>query len=123
VLIVLTIATNYLFISPQLGNLGITGAAMATAIALLIYNIAKVIIAKREFAVHPFSKKFLLAGLLIVLCSLIELWDPFEAPPLVLILVKSGLCFAMYTVLALVFRLAPELIDFLKNPKSMLQRD
>ena len=123
VLIILTIITNYLFISPQLGNLGITGAAMATAIALFIYNIAKIIIAEREFKVSPFSKKFLLTSILIVLCSLIELWDPFEAHPLLLIVVKSGLCFAMFTALALIFRLAPELIDFLKNPKSMLQRD
>jgi len=123
VLIILTIITNYLLISPQLGNLGITGAAMATAIALFIYNIAKIIIAEREFKVSPFSKKFLLTSILIVLCSLIELWDPFEAHPLLLIVVKSGLCFAMFTALALIFRLAPELIDFLKNPKSMLQRD
>lgn len=62
-LVFLTIATNYLFISVL--EYGINGAAMATAISILLFNIIRLALIKSRMNMHPFSLKTIYAILLL----------------------------------------------------------
>ncbi|NQX91641.1 MAG: oligosaccharide flippase family protein [Flavobacteriales bacterium] len=74
-LIAFTFLTNYFFISEQYLNMGITGAALATAITLFIYNLSKVVLIKKYFKMSPYNLKFvgiiltIALGVCLVFCS------------------------------------------------------
>lgn len=61
-LVALTLVTNYLLIPIY----GINGAALATAISVLIFNLTKLIIVKVKMKMHPFSSKTIYALLLLI---------------------------------------------------------
>lgn len=71
-LIGLTILTNYLFISPQHLDMGIEGAALATAISFFVYNVAKMIFIQGKWRINPIDGKVLLTMVLIGLLALIH---------------------------------------------------
>lgn len=60
-LVVLTVVTNYAFIPKY----GINGAAIATAITIVLYNTIKLIFIHQKMKMHPFSSKTGIAILLI----------------------------------------------------------
>jgi len=73
VLIVLVYGLNLLFIPYW----GIIGAAISTGIALIVYNIARVIFVWKIFKIHPFTKnQFIIIGLGIVTILGWELISP-----------------------------------------------
>ena len=72
-LMVLTVALNYMLIP----LLGINGAALATALSIIVYNILKTYLIYKWYRIHPFSSSlirilvfFVLSGLLITLLSM-----------------------------------------------------
>lgn len=99
-LIGLTALTNYFFMHPDFFNMGIEGAAIATAITFLTYNAMKVLYVKRHFKMTPFSGVYTFICLMIVFVSLLTLWSPFETKPIASILIKSTLVTAAFGVLA-----------------------
>ncbi|MCL8034396.1 hypothetical protein M8831_34090, partial [Pseudomonas aeruginosa] len=60
------IALNFYFL--KYTGLGLVGVALATAISLALYNVAKVVFNYWKFRVHPFSFEMLFA---VVLCFLV----------------------------------------------------
>ena len=52
-LVIVTIITNYILIP----KFGINGAAMATAISILLFNLIRLILIKVKMNMHPFSLK------------------------------------------------------------------
>jgi O-antigen/teichoic acid export membrane protein len=114
-LIVLTIATNYFFMHPDFLNMGITGAALATAIAFLINNLFKVYHIHRHFAITPYTRALGLSIVLVLLASLGYFWHPYPNEPLKALLVKSSSIGCV--MLAVGWRIHP-----LKNLKALMKK-
>lgn len=91
---ILTVILNMLWIPA----FGVTGAAIATCIAVFCYNFAKLWIVYAKFGMHPFSKKTALALMLIIAFVFgFYFWElPFH--PILNIIFKSiiiGLAYAI----------------------------
>lgn len=106
---VLTIITNYLFIN----WLGITGAAMATALTILLINIFIQSFIYRHYRMHPFSWRMLgliaagLAGLGVNV--LLPVWEWHFIADLLL---RSTIVTLVYTALIIGLRMAPDIADY-----------
>ena len=108
ILFVVTILGNYLLIPIY----GITGAALATLISLVIYNFVGFVFIKLKMNLQPFGKQSLYT-FLIVLAFLIGVpffqttWHPF-----VMILVRSIFIVALFGFLVLRLKLSEEATHF-----------
>lgn len=118
VLILLTACTNYFFVHREFLNMGIEGAAIATALTFFIYNLAKVIFVKKHFDMTPFSRAFGWVVILIVVLSSLYWWHPFSNHPFEAILVKSSTAVAALLVAAYALKLAPEAIEILRGTRK-----
>jgi O-antigen/teichoic acid export membrane protein len=74
-LVILTVGTNLIFIP----LFGITGAAMATALSVLIHNTTYSVYVKYRMGIHPFSKKNL-TGAAVLILALLVAWGFPELP-------------------------------------------
>lgn len=99
---------------------GIEGAAIATFLAIFLYNTAKLIFVKQKFNIFPFTRDtFRILGLLIfvsVLCYFLQF--PFH--PIVNIIFKSIIILAMYLGVIYRFRISEDVLGVLsrwKNPR------
>lgn len=95
ILILLTLATNAIFIPMY----GIEGAALATAISVIIYNVLKWSLLKYWFGFQPFTPKFVL-GVGISLFTLIVIsYIPVNFESVLLrIIVKTSIICVIYAV-------------------------
>ena len=115
---VLTVGLNMVFIPEY----GIKGAAMATLIAFLIYNITKLWFVYRKFKIHPFSAKiFKTAILLIVLFAGFYFWN-FPFHPILNIALKSALISGIFVWGIINFKLSAEVSTFLKSVLSFKKK-
>ncbi|MGB0423630.1 MAG: lipopolysaccharide biosynthesis protein [Flavobacteriales bacterium] len=121
-LIVLTIVTNYFFLSSDYIDMGITGAAIATCITLAVYNIGKIIVIKRKFNLLPFSPKYWGAAAIIPICSMIY-FIQLPLHPFFGIILKSGTCFVLFVALERMFNLAPEISQILPKWLTFRNKD
>lgn len=105
VMLVCTVLFNMLFIP----GFGLTGAAIASALAIALHNLTKAIFIYRKFGFQPFGLNFIyllaLATGIYLLCSLIPAFDSF----LIDILVRSSLVLALYSSTVLGFRFSDDL--------------
>ncbi|WP_417858705.1 lipopolysaccharide biosynthesis protein [Xanthomarina gelatinilytica] len=91
-LAVLTIVLNMVFIPLY----GINGAAFATFIAILIYNISKILFVYFKFKILPFSANTIKVVLLLLVClGVFYFWD-FKFHPVLNIALKSLLISMFY---------------------------
>ena len=79
------IVSNLLFIP----NYGINGAAIASMISILMYNVIRAILVKIKLDILPFSKNTLTSFLILVACYLIGLIDIKVEHPIIDIIIKS----------------------------------
>ena len=122
VLIALTILTNWLFISPKGLDLGMDGAALATALSFFIYNLVKLIMVQRLFKMNPITSKWVLTILLVAVMCLAVVWHPLPQHPFCAIILKSSLACIVFLLLTKAMNLSPELEEMLRNPRKLLQR-
>lgn len=87
---------------------GITGAAIATFIAVFCYNLSKLWIVKIKFKIHPFSKGTLLIFLLIIFFSVGFYFWNFGFHPFLNIIFKSILIGIGYLGLLLSLKISPD---------------
>lgn len=91
-LAILTVALNMYFIPKY----QIYGAALATFLAVFIYNSAKLIYVNLKLKLHPFTRStFKTLGLVVVFVALFYFWD-FGFHPLINITLKSVLVGGVY---------------------------
>lgn len=121
-LIGLTLLSNWFFISPKFLNLGIDGAALATALSFMIYNLVKVIMVQRLFALHPITGKWILTALLTAILCFGVIWHPLTEHPFYAILLKSGIASILFFLAAKALGLSPELEQMIRNPKKLFKR-
>jgi len=117
-LVVLTIVTNIIFIP----IFGITGAAMATALSVLIHNTVYVIYVQFRMGIHPFSKKNL-TGIAVLITALLIAWGIPEIPVWGLDLIsRTAVTAAIVTIGIFVLDLSEDLQDFIRKTVATLLR-
>ncbi|MEM8524278.1 MAG: oligosaccharide flippase family protein [Bacteroidota bacterium] len=106
ILATLTIITNYVFLA--ILNLGIIGAAMATCLSVLLYNLVKMIFIWAKYRMLPFSKATLVvlavSGVLLALGLLLS----FPFSPIVNIVLRSALIAGIFVFAIYQFRVSEE---------------
>ncbi len=104
----LAIATNYLFIQWY----GIIGAAIATAITVILSNIINQLFVYLHYQIHPFSKgmlQILVVGLFAVVLN--YFLPTLPGVFLIDLIFRSAIITVFYVVCLLVFRISPDISD------------
>lgn len=99
---------------------GINGAALASLVAMLIFNSIKVMIIKKFYQVHPFG-----AGnaklLLITAVTLIPaVWIPYMDSPLLDIILRSAVISLVFTGCALLWKVSGEINAIAKRGFALI---
>lgn len=116
VLLALAIVTN-IFLIP---NYGVTGASIATAISLLLFNTAKTIFLFNKLNMHPFSKKIIYPIILLVLLMPIESIN-LDVHYIYSLLIKSGITATAFIGLCYMLNVSEDLNN-LFNKKFKLKK-
>ncbi|MDT0557393.1 oligosaccharide flippase family protein [Ichthyenterobacterium sp. W332] len=94
---------------------GIEGSALATFLAVFIYNTTKVIYVKHKFKISPFTKQsYLMVVLITLLIIVFYFWD-FQFHPILNIALKSLLLGIAYIVLLLRLDISEDISTLLKK--------
>ena len=112
-LIIVTIVSNMIFIPIY----GIEGAAMATALALLIHNTIKTIVVYKSFSILPFSSnsiKLILIGLVTYYILMLIPFTMIEST-LLRIVVRSLCITVLYMGATLLFTISVDVNNQIKN--------
>lgn len=110
-LVIMVVGLNILFID----IFGLTGAAIASFVSFLIFNIARFSIIYRLFGMHPFSKKHLYTLLLAAFTYVLSLLVPTLPNFIVDILVRSAFICAVFGGGTLLFNLSTEISETVKS--------
>ncbi|MEM7512620.1 MAG: polysaccharide biosynthesis C-terminal domain-containing protein, partial [Bacteroidota bacterium] len=119
-LLIISILTNYYFIF--ILDEGVNGAAIATMISILLYNVSRVIFVYKLANIHPFTMGLLKVTVLAVGIWLGVSYMPDSSYPLLDIVWKSSLFTVFFGLTILGFRIAPDLNEFLEVILSRLTR-
>lgn len=104
-LIGLTVATNYWLIPLY----GIVGSAMATALTILVYNIAKYFIIYYLFKMQPFTRATLKTLAVCLIVGAAQAAIPTINPPIADLAVRSAFITVLYAGLAYATQLSPDM--------------
>jgi O-antigen/teichoic acid export membrane protein len=110
-LIVLTIVLNYLFI--QTYGMGINGAAIATMISVITYNVLRLIFVKYFFRMQPFTKGNAWVLLLGIACFGLNYILPFFWNRYADMAIRSTLITILFMGPVILLKLCPEVNSFL----------
>lgn len=115
-LVATAIVLNAVLIPPY----GIVGAALATAIALGMSNVFRVVFLWIRLKLHPFSKEMLTLALLSILAYLVQLLLPANGN-IFLIFVMKFVCFSIVFGVPIIFlRLIPDINKLLESVKGKI---
>ncbi len=106
VLVVLMIALNILLIPLY----GINGAAIATFLAIFVYNSIKLLFVYKKFKMLPFSTNTFKIGVLIVVCALLFYFWEFSFHPVINIGLKSIIITVLYGYIVYVFKFSEDVL-------------
>lgn len=117
IMVVLVILTNIIFIPLY----GITGAAIASLIAKISFNIMKFLFLWIRLKMQPYNLKFLLIALISLMAFIAVYILPENGNFIVDIIIKSAALSVVFAVLALVFRVSDEYSNIAKKLFSKLK--
>ena len=113
----LTIGSNYFFIRTL--DMGMNGAAIATMITLVLYNIFRLLFVYGLFHIHPFSVS-VFKGIILGLAILFLLeWIPVISRPILDLAVRGSLLSLLFWIPILYTRTEPELNKAINKYLSM----
>ncbi len=101
---------------------GITGAAIATAISIIFFNLIKFIFIWITFGMQPIRWSFLGILVLAALAYLIPAQLPSSDFPLLNILINSALAMLLFGVPLYYFRLVPDINELLSEGWKMVKK-
>jgi len=110
ILVIVMFFLNILFIPLY----GINGAALATFLAIFLYNSIKLYFVYRKFKMLPFSANTLKIGVCIIIGVLLFYFWDFSFHPIINIILKSALITVLYGLVIYIFKFSEnitELID------------
>jgi O-antigen/teichoic acid export membrane protein len=100
-------------------TLGLNGAALATFIAIVIYNTLKLIYVKSKFDILPFTLETIKVFVLLLVLGSVFFFVTLTFHPIINILLKSALTVILYLVILYRFKISEDvygvLSKFLKN--------
>ncbi len=96
----------------------ITGAAMATFMSIVFYNIFKTVFIYLKFRVHPFNIQQLYIAILSIIVYTIGLYMPVIDNPFLSIIARSFLLFTLFTFITLKFNISPEATDLWSKTRN-----
>ncbi len=109
-LAIMAIVTNYFFIREY----GIVGTAIATAISILVYNIARSVLVYYKLKMNSITyRHFIVSGLLIVLIYALELID--ISNPFISIAIQSAIVGILFLLPVLLLKISPEINRAIKT--------
>ncbi len=111
ILALMTILFNMWFIP----SFGIEGAAMATFLAVFLYNTIKVIFVRLKFSMSPFSPSTFKIALLLIFITILFSTLQFPFHPIANILLKSFLMTLMYFGVIYRLRLSEEVFEIISR--------
>ncbi|MCB4797627.1 lipopolysaccharide biosynthesis protein [Neotamlana laminarinivorans] len=111
ILVTIMILLNMLFIP----KFGINGAAIATFIAVFLYNTAKIIFVYKKFKILPFSKFTLKIMLLISAFVLAFYFWEFPFNPIINIACKTFIVFILYVLIIYKLNFSKDITTVLKR--------
>ncbi|MEJ6617074.1 MAG: polysaccharide biosynthesis C-terminal domain-containing protein [Crocinitomicaceae bacterium] len=112
VMILLVGILNYLFIPIY----GISGAAISTMLALIVYNLLRLIYVWYHYKIHPFQLNQIVIILLIfAVIALGEFTPDVSSNTYLNLFVKSSMVSMAFGIPMLLFRIEPKLNDYLKK--------
>ena len=110
-LVLLTIVLNIWFIP----RFGINGAAIASFIAIGLYNSAKLLFVYQKFNIHPFTTETLKVLSVLLVMTVFFYFFGFSFHPLINIALKSFIMLLMYLGIMYRFRISEDLFGILSN--------
>ncbi|MGZ3867024.1 MAG: lipopolysaccharide biosynthesis protein [Bacteroidia bacterium] len=96
---------------------GIEGSAMATAVALILYNIAKFLLIKKHFDLQPYDGSIVKLFLIIALCVGVAIILPDLSNKIVSIALKTVVLLSLFMLL--IFKLKVISADEVRNMKQL----
>ena len=116
ILVFVTITTNYLLIPEY----GIDGAAMATAISVLLFNLIRLILIKVKMNMHPFSLQTIKTILLLFVMFFTLDFLPNSSYAFVDIIWKSIVVVILFIPAVMYFNLSEDITAIVKELKAKL---
>lgn len=105
VLIFLLIFTNYILIP----ILGITGAAMASAISVFIFNIARYLFLYIKFKMQPFNFKFIYVILISIISYFAVYFIPLFDNLILDIFIRSSIMIMIFSILTIALKISDDI--------------
>jgi len=93
----------------------VNGAAAGTSLALIVYNIIKLIVVKRKLHIQPLNKKTLLVLLAGAAAFVAGYYLPRLKNPFIDTIYRSAVIFPLYAVLLLILRPSEDLNNYLAS--------
>jgi len=106
-LIASTLICNYVFI--KVFDLGMNGAAIATSMSIIIYNISRLLFLYFNYKLQPLTFKFFLGLILFLLVLLCCLQIPSVEPPFLSIFIKGSVLSILYWFCMYIFKVSFEI--------------
>jgi O-antigen/teichoic acid export membrane protein len=98
-----------------IGDFGITGAAMASATSLFLFNLIKLLFIWKNFEMLPFTMSNLKATILASAIFSLYFITDFNFHPLINILLKASLVSFLYLPIAYFWKLSPDINNSIRN--------
>ena len=111
ILTVLTVILNIVFIPV----FGINGSALATFLAISIYNTIKIYFVKAKFNMMPFDKNTAKVLMLIILSTALFYFWEFPFHPIINIAFKSALATGIYVLIILKLRVSEDISGIIRK--------
>jgi O-antigen/teichoic acid export membrane protein len=96
---------------------GIEGSALATAIAMILYNVAKFYLIKKHFHLQPYDKSVIKLFFIILSCGLLVLILPYFENKVLSIAIRSIVLTSVFV--SLIFGLKVFSVDEMRNFKKL----
>ena len=111
ILAIVTILLN-LWLIPILG---LSGAALASFVAICLYNIAKLLFVHKKFGIHPFTAESMKVLGLLLFLGILFFALQFEFHPLLNIALKSSLILTMYVGLLYRLKISEDVLRIIRR--------
>lgn len=123
--VLLVITSNYIFIS--IFNLGLNGAAIASLVAVFIYNLSRFVILKKVFGFNPFTSKSTMLLILGVICLAVgyllpdfHISNSFRLNLIFSLIYKSSIISLLFILGLYQFNISPEFSKMVKKIRNRL---
>jgi O-antigen/teichoic acid export membrane protein len=117
-LAVLNIGFNFLFVPTYGFGLGIIGSALATMVALLIFNIWRTVFIYQKMKIHPFVWAMFYPVLASFAAFLLVYLTPSVTSPFLSILIRGSIVTAVFIFVMVYFNVSPYIDAYIEKVKA-----